>query len=68
MKKLFSVGIVLSLLLALLTGCQSPGPEQDLGDKFIFGEDNQYYFHLANILESPLAQSEDSYFSVSGNR
>ena len=65
MKKLLSIGVILSLLLALLTGCQSPGPEQDLGDKFILGEDNQYYFHLANILESPLAQSEDSYFSVS---
>ena len=37
MKKLLSIGVILSLLLALLTGCQSPGPEQDLWDKFIFG-------------------------------
>ena len=59
MKKLFSIGIVLSLLLALLTGCQSPGPEQDLGDKFIFEEDNQYYFYLSGAQGTPLAESED---------
>lgn len=67
MKKLFSVGIVLSLLLALLTGCQSPGPEQDLGDKFIFEEDNQYSFYLSGILGNPIAESETSYYaSVDG--
>ena len=63
MKKLFSVGIVLSLLLALLTGCQSPGPEQDLGDKFIFGEDNQYYFYLSGLFGKPIAESETSYYA-----
>ena len=67
MKKLFSVGIVLSLLLALLTGCQSPGPEQDLGDKFIFGEDNQYYFYLSGLLGEPIAESETGYYvSIDG--
>ena len=67
MKKLFSIGIVLSLLLALLTGCQSPGPEQDLGDKFIFEEDNQYYFYLNGLLGEPIAESETGYYaSVDG--
>ena len=67
MKKLFSVGIVLSLLLALLTGCQSPGPEQDLGDEFIFGEDNQYYFYLSGLLGEPIAESETGYYvSIDG--
>ena len=64
MKKLFSIGIVLSLLLALLTGCQSPGPEQDLGDKFIFEEDNQYYFYLSGAQGTPLAESEDFYYFI----
>ena len=50
MKKLLSIGVILSLLLAMLTGCQSPGPEQDLGNKFIFEEDNQYSFYLSGIL------------------
>ena len=63
MKKLFSVGLVLSLLLALLTGCQSPGPEQDLGNKFIFGEDNQYYFYLSGIFGHPIAESESGYYT-----
>ena len=64
MKKLFSIGIVLSLLLALLTGCQSPGPEQDLGDKFILGEDNQYYYRMSRILASPMVESEESIYIV----
>lgn len=68
MKKLFSVGIVLSLLLALLTGCQSPGPEQDLGDKFILGEDNQYYFYLSGARGTPLAESEDCYYFIRDGR
>ena len=55
MKKLFSMGIVLFFLLTLFTSCQSPGPEQDLGDKFIFGEDNQYYFYLSGAQGTPLA-------------
>ena len=67
MKKLFSVGILLSLVLVLLTGCQSPGPEQDLGDKFIFEEDNQYYFYLSGLFGKPIAESETSYYaSVDG--
>ena len=66
MKKLFSVGLVLSLLLALLTSCQSPGPEQDLGDKFILGEDNQYYYRMSRILGSPMAESEESIYIVKG--
>ena len=64
MKKLFSIGIVLSLLLALLTGCQSTGPEQDLGDKFILGEDNQYYYRMSRILASPMVESEESIYIV----
>ena len=64
MKKLFSVGLVLSLLLALLTSCQSPGPEQDLGDKFILGEDNQYYYRMSRILASPMVESEESIYIV----
>ena len=67
MKKLFSVGILLSLVLVLLTGCQNPGPEQDLGDKFIFGEDNQYYFYLSGLLGEPIAESETGYYvSIDG--
>lgn len=68
MKKLFSMGIVLSLLLALLTGCQSPGPEQDLGDKYILGEDNQYYFYLSGAQGTPLAESEDFYYFIRDGR
>ena len=64
MQKLFSVGLVLSLLLALLTSCQSPGPEQDLGDKFILGEDNQYYYRMSRILASPMVESEESIYIV----
>ena len=67
MKKLLSIGVILSLLLAMLTGCQSPGPEQDLGNKFIFEEDNQYSFYLSGILGNPIAESETSYYaSVDG--
>ena len=58
------MGIVLSLLLALLTSCQSPGPDQDLGDKFIFEEDNQYYFYLSGARGTPLAESEDYYYFI----
>ena len=68
MKKLFSIGIVLSLMLALLTGCQSPGPEQDLGDKYILGEDNQYYFYLSGAQGTPLAESEDFYYFIRDGR
>ena len=66
MKKLLSIGVILSLLLAMLTGCQSPGPEQDLGDKFIFGEDNQYYHRMSKISGSPIAESEESIYIVKG--
>ena len=64
MKKLFSMGIVLFFLLTLFTSCQSPGPEQDLGDKFILGEDNQYYFYLSGARGTPLAESEDYYYFI----
>lgn len=64
MKKLLSIGVILSLLLALLTGCQSPGPEQDLGDEFILGEDNQYYYRMSRILASPMVESEESIYIV----
>ena len=43
MKKMMSVCLLLSVLL-LLAGCQSPGPEQDLGDTYVPENDNQYYF------------------------
>ena len=66
MKKLLSIGVILSLLLAMLTGCQSPGPEQDLGDKFILGEDNQYYYRMSRILASPMVESEESIYIVKG--
>lgn len=68
MKKLLSMGIVLSLLLALLTGCQSPGPEQDLGNKFILEEDNQYYFYLSGAQGTPLAESKKFYYFIRDGR
>ena len=64
MKKLFSMGIVLSLLLTLLTGCQSPGPEQDLGDKFILEEDNQYYYRSSKISSNCMAESAEAIYMV----
>ena len=55
------------ILMVILTGCQSPGPEQDLGDEFIFEEDNQYSFYLSGILGNPIVESETSYYaSVDG--
>ena len=62
MKKLISVCILLSVLFVLLTACQSPGPEQDLGDTYVSESDNQYYFYLSGLLGSPITESEDAYY------
>ena len=62
MKKLISVCILLSVLFVLLTGCQSRGPEQDLGDTYVPESDNQYYFYLSGIQGYPMAESEDAYY------
>lgn len=61
MKKMMSVCLLLSVLL-LLAGCQSPGPEQDLGDTYVPENDNQYYFYLSGILGNPITDSEDAYY------
>ena len=61
MKKMMSVCLLLSVLL-LLSGCQSPGPEQDLGDTYVPENDNQYYFYLSGILGNPITDSEDAYY------
>ena len=53
--------LLLSVLL-LLAGCQSPGPEQDLGDTYVPENDNQYYFYLSSILGNPITDSEDAYY------
>ena len=60
MKKTMSVCLLLSMLLVLLAGCQSPGPEQDLGDTYVPENDNQYYFYLSGILGNPITDSEDA--------
>ena len=62
MKKMMSVCLLLSMLLVLLAGCQSPGPEQDLGDTYVPENDNQYYFYLSGILGNPITDSEDAYY------
>ena len=64
MKKLFSMGIVLSLLLALLTGCQSS--EQDLGDGYVMGSDNQYYFLMASLQGNAMTESENAVYFQDG--
>ena len=61
MKKMMPVCLLLSVLL-LLAGCQSPGPEQDLGDTYVPENDNQYYFYLSGILGNPITDSEDAYY------
>lgn len=62
MKKSMSVCILLSMLFVLLTGCQSPGPEQDLGDTYVPESDNAYSFYLSGLLGSPITESEDAYY------
>lgn len=66
MKKLFSMGIVLFLLLVLLTGCQSSGPEQDLGDGYVMGSDNQYYFLMASLQGNAMTESENAVYFQDG--
>ena len=66
MKKLFSMGIVLSLLLTLLIGCQSSGPEQDLGDGYVMGSDNQYYFLMASLQGNAMTESENAVYFQDG--
>lgn len=66
MKRSMSVCILLSMLFVLLTGCQSRGPEQDLGDTYVPESDNQYYFHLSGLLGSPITESEDAYYFEHG--
>lgn len=62
MKKSMSVCVLLSMLLVLLTGCQSRGPEQNLGDTYVPESDNQYYFYLSGIHGYPMAESEEAYY------
>lgn len=62
MKKSMSICILLSMLFVLLTGCQSPGPEQDLGDTYVPESDNAYSFYLSGLLGSPITDSEDAYY------
>lgn len=62
MKKSMSVCILLSMLFVLLTSCQSPGPEQDLGDTYVPESDNAYSFYLSGLLGSPITDSEDAYY------
>ena len=66
MKKLFSMGIFLSLLLALFTGCQNSGPEQDLGDGYVMGSDNQYYFMMASLMGDVMTDSEKALYFQNG--
>ena len=69
MKKLFSMGIFLSLLLALLVGCQNSVPEQDLGDSYVKGSDDQYHFILYKRSGGyPMAESEDAVYLLKNSR
>ena len=57
MKKL--IAMLLLPILLLTAGCNSSPPEEDLGEDYIMGTDQQYYFYpnYGNICES-----EDSYY------
>ena len=69
MKKLFSMGIFLSLLLALLVGCQNSVPEQDLGDSYVKGSDDQYHFILYKRSGGyPMAESEEAVYLLKNSR
>ena len=44
MKKMIAMLLLPILLLA--AGCNSSPPEEDLGEDYIMGTDQQYYFYL----------------------
>ena len=56
MKKLI---VLLILPILLLSGCNSSPPEEDLGDTYHMGTDQQYYFYTNYGL---MCESEDSYY------
>ena len=69
MKKLVSMGIFPSLLLTLLIGCQSSGPEQDLENSYVKGSDDQYNFILYKRSGGyPMAESEDAVYLLKNSR
>lgn len=52
---------LLGLALLMLCGCGKK--EEDLGDKYILGQDNQYYFE--DVM--PIAEDSDKYYWFGGN-
>ena len=57
MKKL--IAMLLLPILLLVAGCNSSPPEEDLGEDYIMGTDQQYYFYTNYGL---MCESEDSYY------
>ena len=57
MKKL--IAMLLLPILLLTAGCNSSPPEEDLGEDYIMGTDQQYYF---NQYYGTMCESEDSYY------
>lgn len=58
---LSAVGIVLAASVMMAAGCGKK--QEDLGEQFILGEDNQYYFATNT---APMAESEDAYYVLGG--
>lgn len=64
MKMLSKFLGVICFLITLFTGCTLHEPEQDLGNQFIPYTDNQYYYKLAEMQGSSMAESEDGYYTL----
>ena len=61
MRKLIAILILPILLLA---GCNGSPPEEDLGEDYIMGTDQQYYF---SPIFGHMCESEDSYYCLQSN-
>ncbi len=56
--------IALLLPILLLAGCNSSLPEEDLGEAYIMGTDQQYYF---SPILGCICESENSYYCLQSN-
>lgn len=56
-----AAAMIVAVSALMAAGCGKK--EENLGDKFILGEDNQYYFSGHT---NPMAESEDAYYVLGG--
>ena len=64
MRRVFMFGIGVLIAVVLFSGCSSHAIKYS--DKYVSGQDSEYWYYASPSLECPMADTEDGYYYMNG--